>query len=68
MPEAVHASESVRVRGEEIGPVGKYGKEETLGNAVAKEGSYACPWEGQASDKGDINVPAPCSHGGEECS
>jgi len=35
VPEAVHASEGVRVRGEEIGAVGEYGEQEALGDVVA---------------------------------
>jgi len=43
MPEAVHASDGVGVGGEEVGTVGKYGKEEAMGDAVAQEGFQACP-------------------------
>ena len=37
-------SERGGVRGEEVGPVCKYGEEEAFGNTVAKEGPNARPW------------------------
>jgi len=46
VPEAVHASGRRGVRSEEVGPIREYGKEEAIGNAVAKEGLNAGAWGG----------------------
>ena len=41
MPEGVQATEGAGVGGERVGPIGKYGKEEALSDAVAMEGPNA---------------------------
>jgi len=53
MPEAVHVSEGVGVRGPEVGTVGKYGEEKGIGDAVAQRGSPTCHSVGQLFDGGD---------------
>jgi len=53
VPGAVHTSERSVIWGEEVGSVGEYGEEKTVGNAMAKERSDAGPWGGEAFDKGE---------------
>jgi len=51
VPEAIHASERSVVRGEEVGTVGEYREEETVGDAVAEEESDASSWGGEVFDE-----------------
>jgi len=41
MPEAIHRFEGAGVWGKEVGPLGKYGEEGTLGDVVAEKRSDA---------------------------
>jgi len=51
VPEAIHAPECGGVWGEEVRPVGKYRKEEAIGDEMAPNGCDTSPWEGQALAK-----------------
>jgi len=56
VPEAVHASKCIGVWGEKVRPIGEYGEEEAICNAVAKEGSYTCPQGRKAFDEGEDSL------------
>ena len=53
MPEAVHTLEGTGVGGEKVGPIGEYGEEKALGDAVAQKWPDASTGRGWSFDEGE---------------
>jgi len=53
VPEAVHTLEGTGVGGEKVGPIGEYGEEKALGDAVAQKWPDASTGRGWSFDEGE---------------